>query len=225
MAHLNAKAAFALISSYALIGIALFVPAGTLDYPQAWFFLAVFGASTIAITAYLMRNDPQLLEHRLRGGPTAETSTIQRVLMWMASTGFIAIPVISGFDRREHWSSVVPPVVVAGFVLIIAGLTITFLVVRENPFASATIELAADQRVISSGPYALVRHPMYSGGLLYLVGMPLALGSYWAFIGVALIKLALVYRLLDEEQMLAKSLPGYAAYLARVKYRLFPGIW
>ncbi len=225
MAQLNAKAIVYLLLTVAVMGVALFVPAGTLDYWQAWLFLAVFGVLSLAITVYLMKNDPQLLERRVHGGPTAETSRGQQLAMLVASLGFIATLVVSAFDHRFGWSQVPTVCVIGGDVLIVVGYVIIFFVFRANTFASATIGVAKDQRLISSGPYAVVRHPMYGGALLYMIGFPLALGSWWGLLGGAILIAAIIWRLGDEERLLAKNLSGYAAYRDAVKYRLIPYLW
>jgi protein-S-isoprenylcysteine O-methyltransferase Ste14 len=203
----------------------VFVSAGTLDYWQAWAFLGVFGALALAITLYLMKYDPSLLQRRVRGGPGAEKDAGQKIAMSFASLGFVVIFVIAGFDHRFHWSTVPPGIVIFGDLVIVLGWAIVFRVFRENPFSSATIEVAADQRVITTGPYAVVRHPMYSGALLYLLAMPLALGSWWAAAALLLLAPALLWRLFDEEKFLANRLAGYSGYCGNVKHRLVPGVW
>jgi protein-S-isoprenylcysteine O-methyltransferase Ste14 len=194
------------------MGVAVFVSAGTLDYWEAWVFLGVFGGSGLVTTVYLMRNDPRLLERRLHGGPAAEKETTQRVVMSIASIGFVAILVVSALDHRMHWSAVPGYAAIGGDVLVLLGWIGIIFVFRENPFTSAVIELAAEQRVISTGPYAVVRHPMYGFALIYLLGIPIALGSWWGLCVVVLMVPALVWRLLDEETFLAKSLQGYSEY-------------
>jgi protein-S-isoprenylcysteine O-methyltransferase Ste14 len=114
---------------------------------------------------------------------------------------------------------------VLGDALIVAGFWIILLVYRENTFTSATIEIAAGQTVISTGPYAIVRHPMYVGAVLYLLGIPLALGSYWGVTAFAVIVALLLWRIVDEERLLATSLDGYAEYCKQVRYRLIPHVW
>jgi protein-S-isoprenylcysteine O-methyltransferase Ste14 len=203
----------------------LFLPARTLDYGQAWGFLIAFGTYSLAVTIYLMQNDPALLERRVRGGPGAEKAVAQQIAMSFASFGFLATLVVSALDHRAHPFGVPLIAVWTGEVCVGVGFVAIFFVFRENPFTSATIEIAAEQRVVSSGPYAVVRHPMYAGALFYMIGMPLALGSWWGFAGVILLLAAVVWRLLDEEAFLAKSLPGYADYRGRVKYRLVPYVW
>jgi protein-S-isoprenylcysteine O-methyltransferase Ste14 len=225
MTSLVARAFAGLLFVLVVMGALLFFTAGTLSYWQAWVYLALFGVSGSAITAYLVRKDPALLERRIRGGPTAEKEASQRAAMTIASIGFVAIFALAGLDHRWQWSMVPSSAAIAGDVLFMLGWAIVFFVFKENPFTSATIEVASDQRVVSTGPYAVVRHPMYSGSFLYLLGTPLALGSWWGFIGVLLLMPAVVWRLLDEERLLAKSLPGYSEYRDSVKFRLMPFIW
>jgi protein-S-isoprenylcysteine O-methyltransferase Ste14 len=212
---------------FLLLGMAalLFVPAWTLDYWQAWTFLAVYFVASVAITLYLMNNDPELLARRMRGGPTAETATTQKIIMSIASLGFIGLVVVPALDHRFGWSHMPPYAALTGDVLVGLGFLIVFFVFKENSFSSATIELAPGQKVISTGPYALVRHPMYAGGLFLLAGIPIALGSWWGLLVIAALMPALIWRLYDEEDFLARNLPGYAAYRKKVRYRLIPLVW
>ena len=150
---------------------------------------------------------------------------MQRVIMTGTSIGFIALLVVPGFDRRFGWSDVPLAAVVAGDALVAVGFWLIFLVYRENAFASATIELAENQKVVSTGPYAIVRHPMYASASLYLVGTPLALGSYWGLVPIVMMIPFLIWRLFDEERFLAKNLPGYAEYQKRVRHRFVPFLW
>ena len=203
----------------------LFVPAWGLGYWQAWAFLAVFGASAFAITMYLMTKDPKLLERRVRAGPTAEKEMSQKITQTITSIGFAAILVVSALDHRLAWTPLPPYVSLAGDVLVALGFLIVFFVYKENTFASATIEVAPEQKVISTGLYKLVRHPMYMGAFLLLVGIPLSLGSLWGLFVIALMLPALILRLLNEETFLVKNLPGYAEYQNRVRHRLVPFLW
>ncbi|HEV8022364.1 MAG TPA: isoprenylcysteine carboxylmethyltransferase family protein [Candidatus Lustribacter sp.] len=207
------------------MAVAIFLPAWTLNYWQAWLFIVVFAASGSAITVYLLKHDPQLMERRLHGGPGAETSVVQRCAMSAVSLGFVALLIVPALDHRFGWSNVSTAAVIGGEVLILIGFTIVCDVMRVNPFASATIETPADQRVISTGPYGIVRHPMYAGAGLYLIGIPPALGSWWGLCVLAFMLPALIWRLLDEEAQLTERLPGYAAYRERVRYRLLPFVW
>ena len=161
----------------------------------------------------------------MRGGPTAEKRPAQKFIMLGTSIGFIALLVVPAFDHRFGWSAVPLGGVVAGDVLVAIGFGLIALVYRENTFTSATIEVAENQQVISTGPYAVVRHPMYASGSLYLLGTPPALGSYWGFVPLAAMLPFLIWRLFDEERFLARNLPGYTEYQQRVRHRLVPFVW
>jgi protein-S-isoprenylcysteine O-methyltransferase Ste14 len=208
-----------------ILGVGIFVPAWTLRYWQAWLFIAVYMGCTLLITLYLWQHDRNLLERRLSAGPTAEKRTTQRVIMSFTSLGFIALVALSAVDHRLGWTRVPSGVVLLGNVLIVVGFSLELLVFRVNSFTSATVEVAKDQRVVSTGPYAIVRHPMYAGGLLLLLGTPLALGSYWGLVALAAMLPVLLWRVFDEEKFLAQSLPGYGEYRAKVRFRLIPGVF
>ena len=225
MKDLNKKAFGGLFFLFVVLALSLFVSAWTYYYWEAWIFLAVFFVSVLAITLYLMKKDSQLLERRVKGGPAAEKEMIQQVIQSIAGIAFIAIFVLSALDHRFAWSTVSPYVAVAGDALVAVGLFMVFLVFRENTFTSATIEIAADQKVISTGPYALVRHPMYAGAFVMLFGVPIALGSWWGLVMVIPVMFVIIVRLLVEERFLTKNLSGYAEYQSKVKYRLIPLIW
>jgi protein-S-isoprenylcysteine O-methyltransferase Ste14 len=203
----------------------LFAGAGTFDYWQAWVFLAVWTAAMLAITLYVMKNDPELLRRRLHGGPAAEKEPLQKRIQAVLSVAIIALFLVPALDRRFGWSDVPADDVIVGDILCAMGFYYVYRVFKENPFASATVEVDAAQRVISTGPYALVRHPMYtSAGLLFL-GAPPALGSWWGLWLVPVLVGGMVLRLLDEERVLIANLAGYAEYREKVKYRLVPFIW
>jgi protein-S-isoprenylcysteine O-methyltransferase Ste14 len=223
--HLALKAFSSLLIMLLLMGALLFLTAGTLAYWQAWVFLSVYGLSTLVIIVYLLRRDPGLLVRRLSGGPFAETRTSEKLIMSLASLGFVALLVVPALDQRFGWSAMPWYVAICGNVLVALGWLVVFLVFRANTYAAATIGVAADQTVISTGPYAIVRHPMYSGSLLYLLGMPLALGSWWGLLIVPVLLLTLIWRLFDEEAVLQERLTGYADYRHRVRYRLIPCVW
>jgi protein-S-isoprenylcysteine O-methyltransferase Ste14 len=225
MKTLNARAWRGIALLAIVMGLGLFSMAGTVRYWQAWVYLAAFFGAAVAVTLYLAKHDPALLERRLSAGPSAEKEQSQKIIMTIASVGFIALLVIPALDHRFAWSSVPLYVVVVGDILTLASFYIIFLVYRENTFTSATIEVAADQRVISTGPYAVVRHPMYAGSLPLLVGTPLALGSYWGLLALAAMMPALIWRLFDEERFLSQNLAGYAEYCVMVRWRLIPRVW
>lgn len=225
MRNLNTRAWLAVALLAVVAGFLLFLSAGTIQYWQAWLYLLIFISASLLTTAYLMKNDPALLERRMRGGPTAEQRPAQKIIMLFTSIGFVALLIVPAFDHRFGWSKVPPGVVLAGDVLVAVGLYLIFLVYRENTFTSATIAVAENQKVVSSGPYAIVRHPMYASASLCLIGTPLALGSYWGLIPMGAIVPFLIWRLLDEEYFLARNLSGYTEYQQRVRYRLVPFVW
>jgi protein-S-isoprenylcysteine O-methyltransferase Ste14 len=208
-----------------VFAVLLFVPAGTLGYWQAWTFLAVYFAASFAITLYLAKKDPKLLERRMSGGPFAEKQAAQKIIMSLASLGFIGFIVVPALDHRFAWSHMPSCAALAGDGLLALGFLAVFFVFKENSFTSATIELVSDQSVISTGPYAWVRHPMYAGALVMLLGVPIALGSWWGLLVIVVILPALIWRLIDEERFLSRNLPGYEAYQHSVRYRLIPLVW
>jgi protein-S-isoprenylcysteine O-methyltransferase Ste14 len=208
-----------------VMGLVLFGASGTLSYVAAWVYLALFCGLAALVTIDVMRRDPTLLERRKKGGPSAEPRPQQRWIMIGASIGFVALLVVPALDRRCGWSHVPTALVVLGDLLFVVGFGFVGRVYRENTFGAATVEIVRDQRVISTGPYAVVRHPMYASALVYLFGTPLALGSYWGLLALAFMLPFLIARLFDEERLLAKELPGYTDYMARVRFRIVPGIW
>jgi protein-S-isoprenylcysteine O-methyltransferase Ste14 len=225
MRNLDVKAWLALAVLTVVMALLLVVSAGTVHYWQAWVYLGVFAGVSTLMTLDLIRKDPALLARRMKGGPTAEKEPAQKVIMLGISIGFIGLLVVPALDHRFGWSSVPVGGVVAGDALVTIGFYLIALVYRANTFSSATIEIAENQKVISSGPYAFVRHPMYASGILYLLGTPLALGSYWGLVPLVAMMPLLIWRLLAEERFLARNLPGYTEYRRRVRHRLVPGAW
>lgn len=213
-----------LVVSFIVIALAIFLSAGTLNYWQAWVYLCVAVVSSIPLTLYIT-NDPVLLENRMKAGPSAEQRPVQKIIVLSLALPGVAAFIVPGLDHRFGWSSMPVWLSLAGDLLIPFSMWIVYRVFRENSFASATVEIGKDQRVISSGPYAIVRNPMYSSAAMYLIGMSLALGSYWGLIPAVLTIVGLVVRLLDEEKFLGTSLPGYTEYCARVRSHLIPGIF
>lgn len=207
------------------LGASLFVTAWTFDFWQAWVYLFIFLAASALITVYLWKHDRRLLESRVKAGPGAEKEKTQKWIQILASLAFIGTLVLPSLDRRFHWSHVSIVLVIAGETLVALGFLAVFVVYKENTFTSATIEIAPGQRVISTGPYAFVRHPMYTGALVMLVATPLALGSWWGIPMSIPMTLVIVLRLLDEERFLRDNLTGYAEYCGKVRFRLVPHIW
>ena len=220
-----AKALFGLAFLLGVVAAALLGAAGTLDYWQAWAFLATFGAVTLAITVYLAVRDPALLARRTKAGPLAEPTRVQQVIQSIASLAFLAVFVIAGLDHRFAWSHVPGAIAAVGDALVAIGLAIVALVFRANTYTSATVQVEREQVVISSGPYAVVRHPMYAGAFVMLLGVPLSLASWFAAPALVPLVAVIVVRLLDEERVLARELAGYDDYRQRVRSRLIPGVW
>jgi protein-S-isoprenylcysteine O-methyltransferase Ste14 len=208
-----------------VMGALLFLPAGTFDYWQAWVCVGLFFLCSLALSAWLVLKDPKLLERRMRAGPRAETETSQKVIVSLAFTFFAGAFVVPALDHRFGWSHVPLPVVILGDALIALSYVGFYFVFRANTYGAATIKVEEDQQVISTGPYAIVRHPMYAWGLVLMVGLPLALGSWWGLLASLLGMPALVWRMFDEEKVLSQRLAGYVEYTNRVKYRLVPHVW
>jgi protein-S-isoprenylcysteine O-methyltransferase Ste14 len=225
MKNLNIKAFGGLAFLIIVMALVFFLPAGTFNYWQAWVFLIVFGTSTLAVTLYLMKNDPKLLERRVNAGPGAEKETTQKIIQSIASIAFILVIVFPAVDYRFRWSNVPPYISIIGDIFVALGLFIVFLVFKENSFTSGTIEVEANQKVISTGPYAIIRHPMYAGAFIMLIGVPIALGSFWGLLTIIPLISVIIWRLLDEEEILKKKLSGYLEYQKKVKYRLVPYFW
>ena len=207
------------------MGIMLFLPAWTLSYWQAWVFWLLFAAATSLSTPYFLKHDPKVVERRMAAGPAAETEPTQKRIMTVTSLCLVALLVVPGIDHRLHWSDVPAALVLASDAAVMLGFIAICYVIRENSYAAATVRVEREQPVVSSGPYAIVRHPMYAGALLMFGVTPLALGSLWSLLLAIPLAAALAWRLLDEERFLKQNLPGYAAYCAQVRYRLVPGVW
>jgi protein-S-isoprenylcysteine O-methyltransferase Ste14 len=203
----------------------IFGPAGTLDYWQGWVFMAVFVIATVIITIYLAIHDPKLLERRMRGGPTAETERSQKIIMLLMLIAFLAMLVVPALDHRFGWSHMPLLMSLIGDALVVIGFFLVFFVVRVNTFAASTVQVSKGQEVISTGPYGLVRHPMYAGSIPLVAGIPIALGSWWGLFALIVFIPGIAWRLLDEERFLRRNLRGYAEYMSKVRYRLVPRVW
>lgn len=206
-------------------GLLLFLPAGTFNYWQAWAFLAVFALAAWIPSIYLQIAKPAALQRRMRSGPIAEGRTVQKIVMIGLYGSLVAICVVSGFDHRFGWSSMPTGLSVLGDVVIAVGLGVVVMVTIQNTYASTTVQVETGQKVVSTGLYGLVRHPMYTGNVLMLVGLPLALGSYWALAFVIPGVAVLAARIQDEEKLLGDELDGYREYTQQVRSRLIPQVW
>jgi protein-S-isoprenylcysteine O-methyltransferase Ste14 len=209
----------------ALMALTLFWPAGTIHYWQAWVFFGMFVGLSVIYTAYAGMRSPEVLRRRLNAGPLHESRPVQKIVSVGVVLAFFALLVVSALDRRFGWSDVPTALVFIGDVIAAVGLGIGILVVVQNSYAAANITVEAEQTVVSTGLYGLVRHPMYFGVLVMVIGVPLALGSYWALLIVPIDAALFAIRILDEEKALTEGLRGYRDYTETVHSRLVPGVW
>ncbi len=199
-----------------------FLPAGTLDYWQAWVYMAILLVPMFLVLVYFLKNDPELLERRMR---IKEKEKKQQAIILLSYPVFIAAFLLPGFDRRYGWSSVPAWLVIAADIIVAGRIPVVLPGHAENRFLSRVVEVDQKQKVVSTGPYAVVRHPMYAGILPLYLFSPLALGSFWALIPAAFFPLIIIARIFNEEKVLSRDLEGYRKYARRVKYRLIPGVW
>ena len=212
----------------AMAGVAmalLFVPAGDVAYGQAWLLLLSYFVPLMAMTHWLARRAPDLLERRLHAGVGAEQRPAQKIIIGVAALAVVALLVLPAWAHRQGVAPLAPFWVAVGNGLVIAGTAVIAAVCRANPYSSASIHVEKGQPLVSQGPYAWVRHPMYAGMCIHLLGVPLALGYLRGFWPALLLFALLVARLLDEERELVEALPGYAGYKATVRHRLVPLLW
>jgi protein-S-isoprenylcysteine O-methyltransferase Ste14 len=225
MKDLHRKALIGILRTFVMLAAAVFLPPWTLRYWQGWVCLAAFFVPACLISVWVAKHDPALLERRLKAGPKAEKETGQKIVQTITSIVFLGDFAVPAFDHRFGWSSVPVWAAVIGDLMMLVGFAITFAVFKANSFTSGIIEVAEDQKVISTGPYAIVRHPLYLGGLIMLFGIPPALGSWWGMLVNLPLLAAIIWRLLDEERFLVEKLTGYAEYRESVRYRLVPFVW
>jgi protein-S-isoprenylcysteine O-methyltransferase Ste14 len=207
------------------MALLLFLPAWSLRYWQGWLFLIVFCGACLVCTLYFIRSDPDLVRRRMAVGPTAETEPTQKRIMALTSLCFVLLILVPALDYRWHWSHVPTWLVIVGDLGVLASFYLIARVLAQNSFAAATIQVEAGQTLVSTGAYAVVRHPMYAAALPMFICTPLALGSYWGLLIALAIIPALAWRLLDEERYLVRHLPGYEAYRTATPYRLIPFVW
>lgn len=207
------------------LALIIFLPAWSLAYWQGLLYWLLFGAACLAITLYFLKADPGLVARRMGAGPAAETEPRQKTIMWLASAALIALYLVSALDFCFRWSQVPAVVSLIGDLMVALGFYGIFVSFRANAYAAATVTVERDQPVIATGPYALVRHPMYAAALPLFLATPPALGSWFGLIPAAFVVAAIVWRLIDEETHLARALAGYADYRRKVRARLVPGIW
>ena len=204
------------------IALIIILPAGTWNYWQGWMYLTTLLLPMLVSTVYLFKNDPALLERRMR---MREKESAQQKIIGVLAIYFLLAFTLPGLDVRFGWSNVPPLVSVLADALVFAGYMVTFWVLTVNSFLSRVVEVDTGQKIVTTGPYAIVRHPMYFGVALLYIASPLALGSYWAVLPALMILPLLAARIRNEEELLLREVAGYAEYRQKVKYRLLPGIW
>lgn len=207
---------------FIILGLLFFLPAGTLAYWQAWAYMIAIAVPMTFFVAYMFKHDPKFLERRMR---MKEKRKEQRLIVKIAILPFLLTFLVPGFDRRFGWSDVSLPVTIIGIAVVLLGYGMTLYVFKTNSYASRVVEVEDEQKVITTGPYARIRHPMYFSIIFFYGASPVALGSYWALLPALSIIPVLVARIIDEEKELADGLKGYREYMQKVKYRLIPGVW
>lgn len=207
------------------LGALAFIPAGTLAYWQGWAYLGTAIVASALYTIYLIEHDPALLQRRQQAGPSHEKEPAQKIIITLIFAAFVILVVLPPLDYRFGWSRVPWYVSVIGNVLVALSFYFFYLVSKVNTYAAANVRVEEDQPVIDTGVYALVRHPMYFGALLLIVGTPLALGSWWTLLLMPVFLLLLYFRIASEEAVLTRDLAGYADYQRKVRYRLIPFVW
>lgn len=220
--ELNKKAILIFISAVIVISLALFLPAGTLDYWQGWVYMIIVLVPAVFVVSYFLKKDPEFLERRMK---YREKEVKQKKVIKWATILFVIGFLLPGFDRRFGWSNMPSEISIIADVFVFIGYIICFIAFKENSYAARTVEVMKGQKVISTGPYSIVRHPMYIGVILMYLATPLALGSYVALPFFILIVPFIFYRILNEEEVLSRDLKGYKEYCKKTKYRLIPYVW
>lgn len=205
-----------------LVCLFILIPAGTFDFWQVYVYFGLLMVLMIFVMRYFLKYDPAFLEHRMK---MKEHERKQKNIISISSIIYLIGFLLPGFDRRFGWSDIPAIIVTTADILVVAGYIFIIVVFKENRYASRVIEIQKEQTVISTGPYSIVRHPMYLGLMVMMLATPFALGSYWALIPFALVPITLVYRILNEETVLSEQLIGYKEYCTTVRYRLIPYIW
>jgi protein-S-isoprenylcysteine O-methyltransferase Ste14 len=216
------KALLIYLAGLIVVGAFLFIPAGTLDYWQAWLYMGVLFIPFTFVATYLLFTDPELIRRRLQ---TKEKEGKQRKIVSASTILFVMGFLLPGLDRRFGWSSIPLEVVIVANVLVFLGYVINALVLKENSYASRVVQVEKGQKVISTGPYSVVRHPMYFAVITMFLATPIALGSYWALLPFLTLPYFLILRIQNEEEVLKRELPGYTEYCQKIRYRLIPFVW
>ena len=222
--NLLIKIIFRVLLIFVLLGFLLFLTGGSLRYFEAWIYILVLFVPALFVIAYFYKKDPNFIGHRLL--KRREKEKIHKSLQNIFSIVFLIGLLIPRFDFRFNWSNVPMPIVIVSDAFVFLGYLFIARVMEENRYASAIIEISKEQKIIETGPYKIVRHPMYTGGLIFILFTPLALGSYWALIPFSISTvLPLILRLINEEKLLTANLPGYSEYCQKTKYRIIPFVW
>lgn len=220
--NLIMKAVIRFTSAFVMMALLFFLPARTIYFWEAWVFMALLFIPAICVLFYLIKKDPELLEKRMK---MKEKEKEQKLIMKIASLFFIGALLIPGFDKYYGWSSIPLWLKIFADIMVFLGYIMFFVVLMQNRHASRIIEVDEKQKVIDTGLYSVVRHPMYDAFFLLYGFAPLALGSYWMLLGNIHLILVIVFRILNEEKVLMKELDGYKEYMQKVRYRLIPGLW
>lgn len=216
------KTLMAFLSGLLITGAMLFVPAGTWAYRGAWLFMALLFTPILVMGVVLFIKNPELLRKRLE---MKEREKEQKGVVALSGLLLVASFIVAGLDHRLGWSHVSTTIVVTASVVLLVGYALYAEVLRENVYLSRVVEVQEGQRVIDTGLYGIVRHPMYFAVTLLYLAIPLVLGSWWALLVMSPCILLLAARIKNEEQVLHQGLPGYTDYTKRVRYRMIPWVW
>lgn len=225
MNELTGKTLAGIARMQAALALMLFVPAWTPAYWQAWLYWTLSTAAAPSTALYFLKRDPALMRRRLDVGAAAEPLGSQKIIQGIGGLLYAATFVVAGVEHRVRGASVPALVVFIADAVVLVGLALTFVAFKANTFAASTVTVETGQRVVTTGPYAIVRHPMYWASILWFLATPFALGSPWALVPAVLMSATVAVRLVDEERHLRESLPGYDAYCETVRWRLIPGLW
>lgn len=222
--NLLMKIIFRVLLIFVFLGLLFFLTAGSFEYTEAWIYIIVLLIPAILVITYFYKKDPDFIGSRILKRREKEKvhKSIQNTFSIVVLIGLL----IPGFDFRFGWSNVPVSLVIISDAFVILGYLLIARVMEENRYASAIIQITEEQKVIETGPYKIVRHPMYTGGLIFILFTPLALGSYWALIPFSISTApALILRIINEEKLMITNLPGYSEYCRKTKYRLIPFVW
>jgi protein-S-isoprenylcysteine O-methyltransferase Ste14 len=205
-----------------LVGLLIFLPAGSFKFWNGWLYIVTVFIPMFFVLIYLFVKDPDLLKKRMK---MKEREKSQRVYLILSIAVFIITYIVPGLDYRFQWSDVPIIIIILSTCIVLVGYLMFFMVMKQNSYASRIVEIQTGQKLIDTGLYAVVRHPMYSAAIILYGFSPLVLGSFYALIPMVFIPVLLIIRIINEEKVLINGLKGYDSYMKKVKYRLFPFIW